>query len=302
MPGFAVNMIKALRLLEDAEVDPLQLELSRRLVGTIALMDRILSPALRFPLHMVSAQHNIPSICPDEDFGALKRRAPLPNRSCQPSVAQEIVNLAKILAAVCQGYHGHDPFTVLSEQETEYRRSMVGFEPALAWTDENLERHQRADSLRRFAFMHVLYHHVGQLIYFKSLSRTPDNRFNRDDLEIQVTKCHYHARTIANIAEYTWTCAGFDLHNFVMGQCFTVATVVHTHALLLVPSTAEATEVQSRIETLRTCVGRIKQHCRMFNWVVSPCPCPSKIGFDLSISSQPLSTSSFVFVINRIDR
>lgn len=269
-------MIKALRLLEDAEVDPLQLELTRRLIGTIVLMDRILSPALRFPLHMPSTQYTIPRMCSDEDFGALKHRTSLPNRSYQPSVSQEIVNLSKILAGVCQGYRTQDPFAVLSEQEDEYQRSVVGFEPALAWTKENLEQHQRADSLRRFAFMHVLYHHVGQLIYFKSLSRTQDSHSNHDDLETQITKCHYHARTIANIADYTWTCAGFDLHNFVMGQCLTVATVVHTHALLLAPSPTEATEVQNRIETLRTCVGRVKRHCRMFNWVVSVPSRPSR--------------------------
>jgi hypothetical protein len=265
--GYAVNMVKALRLLEDSEVDPLQLELNRRLVGTIALMDRILSPALRFPLHLFSTQHLIPKLLNDEEFVALKRRLPSSAETPSPSVAQEILNLSKILATVCQAYHGRDSLMILAAQEAELRNSVNHYEPALAWTEANLDRHVQKDTLRRFAFMHMLYHHVGQLIYFKSLSRARNGGSTRTGLDEQVAQCHYHAQSIVTIAEYIWNNAGFDLHNFVMGQCFTVATVINTHALLMASDEAQTTTIHARIETLRVCVGRIKRHCRMFNWV-----------------------------------
>jgi hypothetical protein len=259
-------MVKALRLLEDAEVDPLQLELDRRLVGTIALMDRILSPALRFPLHMATTQSMIPRVCSDEDFSALKRRSPPSGRPSPPSVAQEIINLTRILASVCQAYHNQDAFTMLSSHESEFRSSAVELDSHLAWTEANLDHHQQADTLRRFAFMHTLYHHVGQLIHFKSLSHAHHRNDLQHDLAKQISQCHHHARSIVTVAEYISTYAGFDLHNFVMGQCITVATVVHTHALLLASSSVEAASIRGRIETLRGCVGRIKRHTRMFMW------------------------------------
>lgn len=262
-------MVKALHLLEDSDVDPLRLELTRRLIGTIALMDRILSPALKFPLHMTPFQDVVPVLRSDEEFVALRNRTLAPSHLAQPSVAQEVLNLSKILARVCHDCRSNDSFNLLSHEESEYGRSAVGIDPSLAWTEQNLGWHQHRDSIRRFAFMHVLYHHVGQLVYFKSLSRARDDRFDLDELASQVRNCHQHARTIVDIIDYTWNVSGFDLHNFVMGQVLTVATVVHTHELLLATTVPEAAEIRNRIENIRACVVRVKRHCRMFNWVVS---------------------------------
>ncbi|KAM5341876.1 hypothetical protein ACJ41O_014907 [Fusarium nematophilum] len=266
--GFAVNLVRALRLEDEkSEVDPLRLEMSRRLMATITLMDMVLSPALGFRFQLNLPQDEGPTIRSDEDLSALKHRVHAENHVPRPSTAQEILSLSKILAAVCQSYRGEDSTDVLRQQEEAYLRITASRDPSLAWNEENLERNQQRDSLRRFAFMHVLSHHVGQLVYFKALGCMDGSRFSDEDLAAKVSECHRHARAIVDIVDYTSTVAGFDLHNFCMGQVLTVATVVHTHALLVAPSEEAVADVRRRIEGIRAHVNRVKGHCRMFIWV-----------------------------------
>ncbi|EGY20182.1 uncharacterized protein VDAG_02198 [Verticillium dahliae VdLs.17] len=208
--GFAANMVKVLRLLDtSAEIDPVRLECSRRLASTVALMDRFVSLILRFTPHLTE---RIPTMMADDDFWALKRREPIV--LCRKtSVSQEIVNLSELLVAVSRQNNNS------AELRSSFRNRWAD-EPLQQYTTTNLEYHRQKDSLRSFLHMHMLYHHIGQLLYFSNLGH----------------ECHAHARATADIVDYAWREGDFDIHNYMAGQILTLASVVLSHALLMKPS------------------------------------------------------------------
>ncbi|EEY17185.1 conserved hypothetical protein [Verticillium alfalfae VaMs.102] len=220
--GFAANMVKVLRLLDtSAEIDPVRLECSRRLASTVALMDRFVSLILRFPPHLIE---RIPTMMADDDFWALKRREPI--MLCRKtSVSQEIVNLSELLVEVSRQNSN------LAELRTSFRNRWAD-EPLQQYTTTNLEYHQQKDSLRSFLHMHILYHHIGRLLYFSNLGH----------------ECHAHARATADIVEYAWRQGDFDIHNYMAGQILTLASVVLSHALLIEPSTEDERRKQQCLD------------------------------------------------------
>ncbi|PNH44150.1 hypothetical protein VD0002_g6263 [Verticillium dahliae] len=235
--GFAANMVKVLRLLDtSAEIDPVRLECSRRLASTVALMDRFVSLILRFTPHLTE---RIPTMMADDDFWALKRREPIV--LCRKtSVSQEIVNLSELLVAVSRQNNNS------AELRSSFRNRWAD-EPLQQYTTTNLEYHRQKDSLRSFLHMHMLYHHIGQLLYFSNLGH----------------ECHAHARATADIVDYAWREGDFDIHNYMAGQILTLASVVLSHALLMKPSV----EDERRKVCIRQTVARVRYHTRMFNWV-----------------------------------
>ncbi|KAM0327003.1 hypothetical protein ACHAQA_006124 [Verticillium albo-atrum] len=237
--GYAVNMLKVLRLLDaDAEVDPVRLECSRRLACTISLMDRFVALSLSFTPHLTE---EIPMMMTDDDFWALKRREPgSPNR--KTSVNQEILRLSELLVAVSTKRNGF-----LDDLRAKFERIWAE-DPSQQYSSMNLEYHRQKDTLRSFLHMHLLYHHIGQLLYFPAMGPC----------------CHHHARAIAGITEYAWTKGGFDLHNFMAGQILTLASIILSHALLTEP----AAEDERRRGLIRETIVRVRHHTRMFNWVL----------------------------------
>lgn len=239
-------MLKVLRLLDvNAEIDPVRLECSRRLACTIALLDRFVAVPLKLAPHLSDA---VPMMMTDDEFWALKRRAPgaAPRKA---SVNQEILRLSETLVKACAAATAGD-----DEALAEVRRGLEGYwadDAGLQYTQANLDVHRDKDTLRGFVYMHVLYHHVGQLAHFSAAGPTPE--------------CHRHARAVAAITQHTWLHAGLDLHNVTVGQIFTLASVVLSHALLVSPSSEDE---QLRL-VLRASITRVKNHTRMFNWVVS---------------------------------
>lgn len=231
-------MVKVLRLLDtSAEIDPVRLECSRRLASTVALMDRFVSLILRFTPHLTE---RIPTMMADDDFWALKRREPIV--LCRKtSVSQEIVNLSELLVAVSRQNNNS------AELRSSFRNRWAD-EPLQQYTTTNLEYHRQKDSLRSFLHMHMLYHHIGQLLYFSNLGH----------------ECHAHARATADIVDYAWREGDFDIHNYMAGQILTLASVVLSHALLMKPSV----EDERRKVCIRQTVARVRYHTRMFNWVV----------------------------------
>jgi hypothetical protein len=244
-------MLKVLRLLDvNAEIDPVRLECSRRLACTIALLDRFVALPLKLAPHLSDA---VPMMMTDDEFWALKRRAPgAPPRKA--SVNQEILRLSETLVQTCTASAAGDTATLV-----DVRRSLEGYwadDPGLQYTQANLDLHRDKDTLRSFVYMHVLYHHVGQLAHFSSAPGA---------IAGPSPECHHHARSIAAITQHTWLHAGLDLHNVTVGQIFTLASVVLSHALLITPSPDDE---QLRL-VLRASITRVKNHTRMFNWVVS---------------------------------
>jgi hypothetical protein len=104
---------------------------------------------------------------------------------------------------------------------------------SLSYTHSNLENHRAKRILRRFIYMHLMYHHIGQLIYFPFLQANTSTSGTGGVMRgLQVMKCHHHARQVTEIVQNTWSTEGFDVHNVSVGQILTVAAAVTMHARL----------------------------------------------------------------------
>ncbi|KAH6995148.1 fungal-specific transcription factor domain-containing protein [Ilyonectria destructans] len=176
--GFATNMLRALRLLDTHPGEnSVTSETNRRLVCTMALMDRLMSFPLRLPPQF-SSQDHIPTMLADGEFWALKRgTGTLADGGLQGpssvSVSQEILKLSEILLEVCNAYFNGGSSTTLEETRLRFHHYSTTRDSSLLSTAANLERHKHHDTLRKFSYMHLLYHHVGQLIHFHALNQVP---------------------------------------------------------------------------------------------------------------------------------
>ncbi|KAH8658183.1 fungal-specific transcription factor domain-containing protein [Xylariales sp. PMI_506] len=263
--GIATNMLRVLRLFdEDSEVDPLQAELNRRLICTMALMDRLLAVPLRLPPHFSEADAIPQTLCAEE-FTALKRRTAASTEGFHINIDCEILKLSLMLSSVCHAYQYDTSKADVEELAEEYDQYTASMDLSLRRTSDNLAKHLQAGTLRKFAFMHLLYHHVGQLLYFQALKGPTDPGLK---LSSRVQKCHEHAFSIVQIIEYTRDEGGFDIHNPYMGQLLTAATVVYSHALLTVSSFEAARQLQVQVAKIRNCMLRLQRHTRLFNWVL----------------------------------
>ncbi|KAH6975215.1 fungal-specific transcription factor domain-containing protein [Ilyonectria sp. MPI-CAGE-AT-0026] len=278
--GFATNMLRALRLLEThPRENSVASETNRRLVCTMALMDRLMTFPLRLPPQF-SSQDHIPTMLGDGEFWALKRGTGTLadgglHGPSSVSVSQEILKLSEILFEVCNAYFNGGSSTALEETRRRFHQYSTTRDSSLLSTTVNLERHKHHDTLRRFAYMHLLYHHVGQLIHFHALKFTWRSDLlpsEHDQIGSSVEKlareCHQHSSAIVTIVRFTWEQGGFDLHNFSIGKILTLATVVNTHALLLASSSEAADRLRAEAATLLACIKRVKYHTRMFIWVL----------------------------------
>ncbi|KAH8673295.1 hypothetical protein BX600DRAFT_454995 [Xylariales sp. PMI_506] len=230
----------------------------------MALMDRLLSIPLQLEPHF-SREEPIPSPLGDQEFWALKRRTTVPTDSSNISITIEILKLSDLLSSVCHAYRESNSKVILQGLVAQFDGYAVSLHPTFHYTPENLSRQLEGGTLRKFAFMHLLYHHIGQLLFFHSLKST---YVSGPSVSSGALKCHQHAFSILEIIEYARNSGGFDLHNFSMGQVLSIATVVHGHALLTARSIEVAEQLQRQVATMRDCVLRIQRHTRLFNWVL----------------------------------
>lgn len=249
---------------ESWEVDPLQKELTRRLVCTVALMDRMISPSLNVQCNF-QLDDPIPVPCGEEELQNLKNRTfARTNDTRSRNVVAELVHLSSLFCQVCVYHRSNNAPEKLLEIETQLSIWSNSLPDFLQYTRANLESHHQRQSLRQFAYMHLIYHHICQLTLFRSLTA---NR-PQEEINEQAANCHSHACRIIDIIQYTWEHAGFDLHNASVGQILTVAAVIHTHALLTTSSIEIMEASKTRITMIRDYFGRAKKHCRLFDWVV----------------------------------
>lgn len=246
----------------------MSVETHRRLICTMALMDRLIS----FPLRLTpqcSRRDKIPRMLHDDEFLALKRgrasQTSGPHSNVKAaSVSQEIMFLSEILVDLYELLHdGQDDLTQVLSRFIHHSSARSD---SLLWTPSNISHHLHHGTLRQFANMHLLYHHIGQLVHFKALKPpSAQGQAQRDS----AAECHDHANSIAVIVETVWGQAGFDLHNFSVGTILTTAVVVYAHALLEASTTEAVQNLHDRISTMMGCIHRIQNHTRMFIWVVS---------------------------------
>ncbi|RDW77442.1 hypothetical protein BP6252_05495 [Coleophoma cylindrospora] len=261
----ASGMCKVLRLAEDnAESDPLKKEMARRLFATVILMDRMISPSLNVPLNF-SLCEAFRQPCDDDEFKRIKFRQPPLTQTFPPAnLIDEILKLSKLFAQICL-FHRHggevETWQDLEHQQKEWPKAL---HETLVYNPINFESHRIRHNLRQFMYLHLLYHHVSQLIYFPYL-RSSGSELTTETDRLRSLDCNFHASRITEIVQYSYMTAGFDIHNVSFGQILTVAAAVHMHACLTASSKEQREQSQNHLLIITDCLSRTREHCRIFD-------------------------------------
>jgi hypothetical protein len=262
-------MCKILRLSEEpSESDPLKRELCLRLLSTVVLMDRTLSPSLNVPCYF-SPDEVVPQPCDDEELARIKTRVPRVARESSANLITELLRLSQDFRQIC--LHHRQGGNTEGWQEMERRHSEWPsiLHGSLAYNRTNIESHRAKHTLRRFTYMHLMHHHIGQLIYFPFLQANASTSGPAVDMGgLQVLKCRHQARQITEIIQNSWVTEGFDVHNVSIGQILTVAAAVIMHARLTSSNQEQGAASQTQLVIINDSLTRIKAHCRIFDRIV----------------------------------
>ncbi|KAL3476992.1 hypothetical protein BJX99DRAFT_257894 [Aspergillus californicus] len=257
--SFARSFMGILKLDQPAsDMDPVQAELCRRLVATIALMENT------FPSYLDSRSFlpiSLPRIYSEDEFDMIKNSA-LPTRP-KPCLTQEILSLSEIYREAYQLFASDDRLDLVQQRLSAWHADLPG---ALEFTEANLQIHQQTFTLRPFAYMHLLHAHISQLALFNSMDWSaaivsPSSQQNSPALPI-----YTQAFTITDMVQKLSKSAQ-DLHNPCFGQIVNTALIVLTHHLLTTADASTMAALQVQLCILRDCLLRVKVHCRLYNWV-----------------------------------
>lgn len=266
--GFARTFIGILKLDQPAtDMDPVQAELCRRLIATIILMENT------FPQYLNMGQYSLPlrpmpRLYSEEEFDTIKNTTVAPPRlQPTPCIAQEILTLSDLYYEACQLF-GTSNIERRNTLENKLFEWQANLHESFVFNQGNLEGHQKF-SIRPFAYMHLLYTHIWQIILFHSMDWTSGALFPSPDAYKSILPIYEHASTIANIVHQLWTVAEIDIHNPCFGQIVKTAQVVLAHRLLTTADPRIIVTLQTQILVLRDCLARVKAYCRLYNLVVS---------------------------------
>lgn len=192
----ASTTAKLLRIEDTSNMDAMTRESCRRLMCTLMVMDRTLSPSLNMPCSF-ETEKAIADPLPDNEYeGIATGSAP---HGYNGNLMSEIVKLANLFMGVCvyHRYHGdEDAWRTLAEQQAVWERRLP---EDLTWTPANFGFHHRNQSLRKYLYIHLLHNHICQLIYFPFLQgsavTSPSPYLGGE----QIRRCHYHAQQITGM-------------------------------------------------------------------------------------------------------
>lgn len=268
----ASNLVKSLRLTENPlEGDPIREECCRRVVCTVVLMDRTLSSSLNLPC-CFSLHQCFKEPCTEQELKSMgsARKNVMDHLELEtPNLIAAIFRLSHLFCEVCI-YHRHGGYEDdLQNFEQRHSEWINTLHDSLVYSQVNFEMHQMRGTLRQFLYLHLLYHHIGQLLLFPSLRASDSRSSDTADCPSRIMQCHYHARRITEIVEHGWRIAGMDIHNVSFGQILTVAAAVHMHSCLTARSKGQREARQANLTVINDCFSRVRKHCRIFDRIVS---------------------------------
>jgi hypothetical protein len=233
-------------------------------------MDRNLSPSLNIPCYFPLNQ-TFEEPCAEEDFNRMgtNNRDLLDRMETRlPNLKAALFRLSHLFCQLCIYHRQGDLDGDLQKVEQQYVAWFHSLHGGLVYSETNFDIHQKRGSLRQFLYLHLLYHHVGQLLYFPSLQGGDQRASDLSNNTSRVRQCHYHANRITEIVENGWTIAGIDIHNMSCGQVLTVAASIHMHACLTATSIEQREAHQVSITTVTDSFMRVREHCRVFDRIV----------------------------------
>lgn len=288
--GFARTIINLLQLDQNPPgTDPFQDEISRRLVATIGLMENLFTPSVNISrgLQPISP---LPMLYSDEDFDLIKARALTPSRNLRkPALMNEILQLSDIFFQIRKQWSSVYNDTV-SGLKDRLRHWEMKLPTSFIYSEQNMEHHLRSFQIRPFVSLHLLYHHVWQILLFESLTWPPPsyNPTGYDSIEPstrELSQVYHHAIGVAEIISRLWELARSDIQNPCFAQIAITTTVILAHRLLSTRDAKEREHTQDTIKTVYGCILRVQHYCRLFNWVVR--------SFYLSIESYNVIVLTF---------
>ncbi|KAL4874019.1 hypothetical protein BDV12DRAFT_191889 [Aspergillus spectabilis] len=211
--NFARSFVSILKLDQPAsDMDPVQAELCRRLIATVALMENTLPPWLD-KVQSFPPIHPLPQLYSEEEFDIIKNSASVtPSRRSMPSLRNAHTE-------------GHD---TLEQKLSDWQANL---HESLLFTPANLETHQQKFTVRPFTYMHLLHAHIWQLVLFDTMDWTSTTLSTPSDLNKHILPIYKQASTIATIVQQLWTLAQLDLHNACFGNILKTTQIVLAHHL-----------------------------------------------------------------------
>ncbi|PSN66885.1 hypothetical protein BS50DRAFT_377225 [Corynespora cassiicola Philippines] len=259
-----LSLLKLHKSLETDENDPLQAEMARRLVATLAVMDHIFLPFSGYERSSICI-HPLPRLLNQEEFNALRSRSHFSPRShSAPNIKQELLDLSAIYHDVCAAYKVNN----VESTGARLRAWLTALPPESRYTDASFSIHSEDFTLRPFIFLHVLYHHAWQVILIDHLEWTTRVLGGGSpQLSSEVLELYAHADSIAALTQRLWNDAHFDLHNSCFGLAVIMTQCTLLHRLLSSSDPTERASARHKMRCFRDCIIRVKLHCRLFNWV-----------------------------------
>lgn len=264
--GFARNIVSLLQLDQGlVEPDCIQTEMSRRLVATIALMENIFTPSVNIQRGLMPIDP-IPILHSEEDFDSLKAcRQIKPDTQSAPSMMNKILELSSIYFQIRQDWDKRSG-GALPNYRDRLQRWEASLPHSFLYSPNNMRSHLEKFRLRPFTFMHLLRHHVWNIVLFESLTWPPTLQTANENHAH--TEAYHHASQIMEIVQWYHELSSSDIHNPCFGQIATTTLVILVHQILSTADDMVRQGVQTQIHSLRQCLERVKQHSRLFNWVV----------------------------------
>ncbi|CAI7653897.1 unnamed protein product [Penicillium bialowiezense] len=118
--------------------------------------------------------------------------------------------------------------------------------------------------------MHLLRHHAWDIVLFESLTWPPTLQTANENHAQR--EAYRHASQIMEIVQWYHELSSSDIHNPCFGQIATTTLVILVHKILSTADEMVCQGVQTQIHCLRQCLERVKQHSRLFNWVICTQP------------------------------
>ncbi|KAF9873874.1 hypothetical protein CkaCkLH20_08608 [Colletotrichum karsti] len=261
-----LNILNLQNGLQDDEVDPVQAETIRRLLATVALTDNLMLPFAKNERAFVRID-SMPRLFSDDEYDALRTRSRNPPEvPSAPNLMQEILKLSDLYYKVCEQRRDNPgkSTTSLASAVSTWHSSLPA---SLSYSESNLQAHHSRFSSRQFAFVHLHYHHIWQIILMDTMSWTTPVLTGNASQRVLPEQIYDHASRIADIVSKVWELGQFDLHNGCFGLLLITTQVVLVHRLLSSTEVDQKLTTQSKMKGLRDCMTRVKGHCRLFNWV-----------------------------------
>lgn len=122
--------------------------------------------------------------------------------------------------------------------------------PQFQYSSANISYWSERDLGQAFLNLHILYHNVGQRLFFQVLFLRHDNveASVKSTTQVFVEKCKSHAKSMCEIVYRSRERSDTELLSALVGHMLFISSTIHLHTLLFSLDDTEIVEVKLRLE------------------------------------------------------